>query len=218
MTSATTNPAWTIPLNATSTKDLTLISTPIPTPGPHQVLVKITAAALNYRDVLISSRSPQYPGDHKESLVPGSDGAGLIHTPGPSSSWSGKEGTAVVLHPSTWLSGDISNLRTDQVLGGNDVDGTLQSWMVLDDERVIEAGKGWSAVDTSTLFTAGATAWEAIRGGLDGRLDGGIGKWEGGWKQKRLEGKTVLTQGTGGVSCFAIQVCSLSIHFESRGA
>jgi NADPH:quinone reductase-like Zn-dependent oxidoreductase len=203
---ASSNSAWTIPLSASSTNDLIKIDKPIPIPGPNQVLVKITAAALNFRDVLISSRSPYYPGNHKESLVPGSDGAGIIHKTGPSSSWTSKEGTPVVLHPSTWFDGDISNLRTDEVFGGCDIDGTLQSWMVLDDKWVIESPKGWSAVDASTLITAGTTAWAAIRGGLDAKLDGGIGAWSGEWKQKRLEGKTVLTQGTGGVSCFAIQV------------
>jgi NADPH:quinone reductase-like Zn-dependent oxidoreductase len=81
--------------------------------------------------------------------------------------------------------------------------GTLQNWKVEDDERVIEAPKELTGIESASLMTAGATAWSAIREGLDGRYNGTLDAWKGG---KRMEGMTVLTQGTGGVSCFAIQV------------
>jgi NADPH:quinone reductase-like Zn-dependent oxidoreductase len=75
--------------------------------------------------------------------------------------------------------------------------------MVIADERVVEAPKHLSSAENATLPTAGVTAWSAIREGLDALLDGNVRDWADG---KRLEGKTILTQGTGGVSCFAIQV------------
>jgi NADPH:quinone reductase-like Zn-dependent oxidoreductase len=206
MAATTKNQAWTIPSHASKVQDLTKLEKSIPAPGPNQVLIKITAASLNFRDILISTRSPHYPGSHKADLVPGSDGAGIIHSVGSPSSWSGKEGTPVVLHPSTWISGDIRNLRGDEVFGGSDVDGTLRKWMVIGDDRVIAAPKNLSGEEASTVVTAGTTAWAAIRGGLDARLDGEIDEYKGTWTDKRLEGKWVLTQGTGGVSCFAIQV------------
>jgi NADPH:quinone reductase-like Zn-dependent oxidoreductase len=82
----------------------------------------------------------------------------------------------------------------------------MQQWIVVDDEWVVEAPSNLSAVESASLVTAGTTAWSAIRGGLDLKMDGSLGAWEGAWTDKRLEGKTVLTMGTGGVSCFAIQV------------
>ncbi|PVI02091.1 NAD-P-binding protein [Periconia macrospinosa] len=208
MATATSNQAWTIPSLASKVTDLTKRIKPVPAPGPKQVLVKMMAASLNFRDILISTRSPAYPGIHKPDLVPGSDGAGIIYTLGPSSIWAGREGTPVLLHCSSWLVGDVRNLRGDAVFGGTDVDGTLQEWMVVDDEWIIEAPKNLSAVESASLVTAGTTAWAAIRGGVDGRLNGGLDEWKGDWTEKRLQGKTVLTMGTGGVSCFAIQIAA----------
>lgn len=178
----------------------------MPTPSANQVLFQITGVSLNYRDVLISTRSPQYPGNHKADLVPGSDGAGIIHSVGSKSSWSGREGLNVLLHPNGWLSGDVRNLSFDTILGGTGSDGTLQQWLVVDDAWVIPAPKHLSAVESASLVTAGATAWSAIRGHLDGGVDGLVRKWDGAWTEKRLQGKTVLTMGTEGVSCFGMQV------------
>lgn len=81
--------------------------------------------------------------------------------------------------------------------------GFLQQWAVVAGERVIEAAKILTAGENASLPTAGVTAWSAIREGLDASLGGELREWREG---KRLEGKTLLTQGTGGVSCFAIQV------------
>ncbi|KAF1944219.1 hypothetical protein EJ02DRAFT_432542 [Clathrospora elynae] len=209
MASNPTNIAWIIPSTATKVSDLTKLIRDIPTPGPNQVLIKMTAASLNYRDILISTRSPQYPGNHKSNLVPGSDGAGTIHTPGPSSSWTGRTGLAVLLHPSGWISGgDFRNLAFSTILGGTSQDGTLQEYIVVPDEWVVEQPGSLSAVEAASLVTAGATAWSAIRGGLDGGLDGEVGSWKGGWMEERLRGKTVLVLGTGGVSCFGIQIAA----------
>jgi NADPH:quinone reductase-like Zn-dependent oxidoreductase len=71
------------------------------------------------------------------------------------------------------------------------------------DELVIEAPKHLTGAQSASLPTAGVTAWSAIREGLDASLTGELRDWKDG---RRLEGKTILTQGTGGVSCFAIQV------------
>jgi hypothetical protein len=104
------------------------------------------------------------------------------------------------------MNGDIRNLSVDTIFGGISKDGTLQQYVVVDDEWVVEAPTNLSAVEAASLVTAGTTAWSAIRGGLDLGLDGVLGEWKGSWTDKRLQGKTVLTMGTGGVSCFALQV------------
>jgi NADPH:quinone reductase-like Zn-dependent oxidoreductase len=205
--------AWTIPSHASKVSDLQKQTRNIPTPGPKQVLLKMSAASLNYRDVLISSRSPQYPGAHKDGLVPGSDGAGIISCVGSESMWKGKEGLKVIFNQNGWMSGDFQNLDFGTILGGSSQDGTLQEYLVMEDAWVVPQPKDLTAVEAACLTTAGTTAWAAIRGQMDGRLDGSLGVYQGGWMDRRLEGKWVLTMGTGGVSCFAIQVCfSLPFH------
>ncbi|KAF2740968.1 putative alcohol dehydrogenase [Polyplosphaeria fusca] len=186
------NLAWTIPPHSTSPQHLTLTTLATPTPGPHQSLIHLTAASLNYRDLLITTHSPSYPGLHKPHLVPCADGAGTILSTGPDSAFAGREGLAVVVHPNTWLRGDIRGLKSGEILGGASVDGTLQTYVVVDDEQVIVAPAGWTGVECAGLLTAGASAWAAVRGWMDGGL---VGKW-------------VLTQGTGGVSCAAIQIAA----------
>jgi NADPH:quinone reductase-like Zn-dependent oxidoreductase len=206
MTPPPTNPAWTIPPTATTVSHLTLQHHPIPTPGPHQILIRLTAAALNYRDLLISTHNPTYPGPHKANLVPGSDVAGIIHSAHPTSHWAHKLGTTVILNPFAWESGDVRNSDLTKIYGAGTEDGVLQGWKVEDDVRVVEVTGHLNSVQWACLLGAGATAWRAICEGMDARLDGALGKWEGRFNAKRLEGKTILTQGTGGISCFAIQV------------
>ncbi|KAF2998658.1 isoleucine-tRNA ligase [Curvularia kusanoi] len=204
-----TNIAWTVPLSATSFHDLKQSSRPIPTAGPGEVLVRLTAVALNHRDLHVSSRPLIYPGrdgrggDHIADLVPVCDGAGVIDSTGPSSRWAGREGTKVILHPNNWLSGDVQNLDIGTMYGAADSNGLLQQYITISDDRVIEAPKQLSASESASLLGAGCTAWAAIREALDGSFDGRLDSWQDG---KRLQGKTILTQGTGGVTCFTIQV------------
>lgn len=85
---------------------------------------------------------------------------------------------------------DARDFNMNGTMGAGTSDGTLREYVVLDDERLLRAPEGLSIEEASTLYTAGATAWQALRYGL----------------VKLEPGMTVLTQGTGGVSCFAIQV------------
>jgi NADPH:quinone reductase-like Zn-dependent oxidoreductase len=219
-----TNPAWAIPSHATSPKHLQLIHKPVPVPGPGEALIRLTAASLNFRDYLITTHSPHYPGNHKDMLTPGSDGAGVVHSAGPGSIWATRVGTPVVLHPNSWMDGPGSENVLDfkSVLGGDRLDGTVQGWRVVPDGQVVEAPRGFEGWETAGLLTAGATAWRAIREWLDGDVKGRLGPWKGGkddggsgkWRVRRLEGKTVLTQGTGGLSCAVIQVCVFFFVFS----
>jgi NADPH:quinone reductase-like Zn-dependent oxidoreductase len=177
---------------------LTTSSNPPPTPAPNEILIRMHAMSLNYRDILVTDHSPSYPLPSKPNLIPGSDGAGVIELAGSQSHW--KAGDRVILHPNTWLSGSPRNYVFEQTLGGAERDGTLQRFMCVDESYVVNAPGGMSLVEASTLFTAGVTAWNALcYGNEEGN---GVGF---------LEGKTVLTQGTGGVSCYAIQVSFLPI-------
>ncbi|KAK3624300.1 hypothetical protein LTR56_021121 [Elasticomyces elasticus] len=163
----------------------------LPKPGPKQVQIRLHAVALNYRDVLIADRDPNYPLMAKQDLIPGSDGAGIIEETGPDSIWA--KGDRVILHPNNWISGpDVRSLNLYEVAGGGEVDGTLRRWVVWGDDRLIKAPDGLSLEEASTMFTAGVTAYHAL---FHGPL-------------KIEPGMTVLTQGTGGVSCYGIQLAA----------
>lgn len=164
-------------------------STSRPDPGPSQALIRLHAISLNYRDILVRDHHPSYPVLAKPNLIPCSDGAGIVAAVGENSRW--QKGDRVVIHPNHWFHG-TNNREFDitDVMGGGEVDGTLRRWMVVEDEQLVMAPEGLSLEEASTLFTAGTTAFRSI---AYGGVSVGVGK-------------SVLTQGTGGVSCFAIMV------------
>lgn len=162
---------------------------PLPKPSTKQVLVRIHAVSLNYRDKVVIDRSPSYPVVAKENLIPGSDGAGVVEEPGPNSIW--RKGDRVIFQPNQWTSGyDERDFKIDKVLGGGEVDGTFRRWIVVDDKNLFGAPDALSFDEACTLHTAGVTAFRSL-------FYGGV---------KLQPGVTVLTQGTGGVSCYAIMV------------
>ena len=178
------------------TSPSTLIRTslgPIPTPGPNQVLLRLHAFALNYRDKLVIDHNPSYPLQTQPDLIPGSDGAGVIESTGPGSRW--KKVDRVIVHPNNWLHGtDESEWRFEKTLGGGSMNGTFRRWMIVGDEYLVRAPEGLSMEEAAGMFTAGVTAYRAL-------VHGGV----------QLEpGVTVLTQGTGGVSCYGIMVCEFA--------
>ena len=178
--------AWQI----TSPGNLTLVNlSPIPQPSRKQVLIRIHAAAFNYREILVIDHNPDYPVNAKADLIPAADGAGEVEAAGPGSVW--RKGDRVVIHPNSWMTGsDCQDYRLEETMGGGEWDGTLTQYLVLDDSRVFRAPAGLTHIEASTLFTAGATAYNGLF------YD----------EPKVGPGVTVLTQGTGGVSCYAIMV------------
>lgn len=183
---AMSNQAWQI----TAPGSISLVTLPsIPSPGPNQALIRIQAVSLNYRDVLVVDHSPSYPVEAKPNLTPCSDGAGVIEQTGPGSKW--KKGDRVFVHPNTWKTGpEPRAFDLTLTMGGGSTDGTLRRYVVLDDDRIVKAPDNLSIEEVATLYTAGATAWNSLFHG----------------KLKLEAGMSILTQGTGGVSVFAIQV------------
>jgi NADPH:quinone reductase-like Zn-dependent oxidoreductase len=180
------NQAWQITTaGSIALKDLG----PVPKPGTKQVLVRIHAVSLNYRDRVVIDRSPSYPVVAKENLIPGSDGAGTVEVAGPDSVW--KKGDRVIIQPNQWTSGyDERDFEIDKVLGGGDIDGTFRRWIVLNDSCLFKAPDALTFEEACTVHTAGVTAFRSL-------FYGGV---------ELQPGTTVLTQGTGGVSCYAIMV------------
>ncbi|KAF2119651.1 NAD(P)-binding protein [Lophiotrema nucula] len=164
-------------------------------PAGH-VLVHIRAAALNYRDLMVIGHHKDYPGPHKLDLVPAADGAGQVEAVGEGSKW--KVGERVVITSVSWEhydyatnSGRVSPEAMEGKGAGN-IDGTLTEYLVLPDTHLIPAPSHLSYPELAALPAAGATAIHALFYG----------------PRKLKAGQTVLAQGTGGVSCFVIQIAA----------
>lgn len=165
---------------------LTLHEELAPTPGPGEVLVDLKAATLNYRDLIV--REGRYGGDQKHDLVPLSDGAGIVTQVGDGVSRD-RIGERVVLgFMPGWLDGSFSARKQATALGGGSVDGVLAEQIVLPAAAVVKFPDAWSFEEAAAYPCAGVTAWNCLFGGRGLR-----------------PGDSVLIQGTGGVSTFALQ-------------
>lgn len=160
---------------------------PTPQPGRGQVLVRLRAASLNYRDLLICEG--RYPfAINLDRLIPVSDGAGEVVALGEGvRRFRGGERVAGIFSQS-WLGGAQVADMWQTALGGA-VDGVLAEYRVFDEDGLVTLPEGLSFEEGATLPCAAVTAWNALYG----------------LKPLRA-GQTVLTLGTGGVSIFAIQL------------
>ena len=156
----------------------------------NDVLIKIKAASLNYRDIIMISGGYGKMGG-VPPFVPISDGAGIIEEIG-NDVKKFKKGDKVILpFFKNWNSGNINDLTALSALGGIE-DGVMQELMVFSEDKVVKAPDGWTSVESCTLPCAAVTAWRTIV------TEGGVTK-----------DSTVLVQGLGGVSIFAIQIAKL---------
>jgi NADPH:quinone reductase-like Zn-dependent oxidoreductase len=178
--------AWQIP--SFGIDSLELVERPAPEPGPGQVRVKIRAASLNYRDLLMV-KGLYNPRLHLPR-IPCSDGAGEIDAVGEGvSRW--KIGDRVAgIFMQNWLDGPLNPVKAKGALGG-DIDGMLAEQVVLNENGLVAAPRHLSFEEAATLPCAAVTAWNALSAG------------------EVVPGSTVLIQGTGGVSIFALQFARL---------
>jgi NADPH:quinone reductase-like Zn-dependent oxidoreductase len=132
---------------------------------------------------------------HQSSLIPCSDAAGTIVSAGPGSIWAGQDGARVGVRGNTWTTLDIRDFKMEETLGAGETHGSLAKYVVLPDSMLVSIPEGISLVEAACYPAAGATSSNALLYGPKEARPG--------------PGKTVLTLGTGGVSCFAIQVCGV---------
>jgi len=157
-------------------------------PKAGEITVRVRANSLNYHDFAVVSGmwGPVEP------RIPMADGAGEVVALGDGVT-EFKLGDAVVstFFP-TWISGEPRVEGFDTV-PGDGVDGFARAFVTLPVNAFTHAPKGWSAVQSSTLTTAGLTSWRALM--CDDALK---------------PGDSVLVQGTGGVSIFALQFAKMA--------
>lgn len=171
---------------------LVLENDPIPSLGPHDVLLQIHAVSLNWRDIMIATGT--YHRVQQPNVVPCSDGAGIITQIGPQVTRFKSGDRAAAIFAPLWLTGLVKNSYIGQALGG-DRDGMLRQYAVFNEEVLVHLPSHLSFEEAATLPCAGVTAWNALFGHGPDR---GVGR-------TLRAGETVVTQGTGGVSLFAAQ-------------
>ncbi|KAK1977716.1 zinc-binding dehydrogenase [Colletotrichum cereale] len=173
-----------------------LASAPIPQPGPGEVLVKINAVSLNYRDTevamgLYNHHKTINPGE-AEPLVPASDMCGCVEAVGDGvERW--KTGDRVVsIFNQSHIKGQIKAADMKSGLGFP-LEGVLQSYRVFSAEGLVKAPKHLSDEQAACLPIAALTAWMSINQFRPLGQPGG-------------KGEVVVCQGTGGVAISGLQI------------
>ena len=166
-------------------ENLSVSERPDPQPGPGQVLLRMRAVSLNYRDLLTvrGHYNPKQP----LPLIPCSDGVGEVLALGPGVSRVRPGERVMPIFAQRWLAGEPTKEAGRSTLGGP-LDGTLAESMVVHEDGLVRAPDHLSDEECAALPCAALTAWSALV------VKGSLGP-----------GQTLLVQGTGGVSIFALQ-------------
>jgi len=177
--------AYQLPKGGAGIESLALVERPAPKPLHRQVLVKVIACSLNYRDLGIVRGTYRAP--VRENLVPLSDGAGEVVETGPGVTRVKAGDKVAGCFFQRWAGGEPGPHVHASALGGS-IDGMLAEYVVLEEEGVVKIPAHLSIDEGATLPCAAVTAWEAMF-----------------HHAKLVAGQTVLLQGTGGVSIFGLQ-------------
>lgn len=176
-------------LQQSGREHLELASVPIPTPGPGEVLVRVSAVSLNYREKLFLDGAA-YSGVPKP-FVPASDMAGEVVATGPGAVRFKKGHRVIAAFQTDWVDGPPprGGIRS---LGGS-APGVLSEYVAMPEGWLVASPSTLDDAQASTLPCAALTVWTALfeLGSL-------------------RPGQTVVTQGTGGVSLFALQLATAS--------
>ncbi|HVB47137.1 MAG TPA: NAD(P)-dependent alcohol dehydrogenase [Burkholderiales bacterium] len=169
---------------------LRLAMRPDPRPGPGQVLLKMKAASLNYRDLFVLERGY---GAHTGTLplIPLSDGVGEVIEAGAGVTRVKAGERVCPCFNQGWIAGKPNLERMSAIVGGP-IDGTMADYMVLPEGGVVKAPAHLSDEQAAALPCAALTAWSALVTYDD-----------------LAPGSKVLVQGTGGVALFALQFAKL---------
>lgn len=161
---------------------------PAPRPGPNEVLVRMEAASLNYRDYLLTI-GKLYRGINLP-IVPVSDGAGTVQEVGSAVTRFKPGDRVTTFYKSRWLAGSMRPEWEGADIGGP-AEGVMRELACFDAYSLARAPAHLSSLQSATLPIAALTAWQTL-------------------EQARLTtGQTVLILGTGGVSLFALQFAKL---------
>jgi NADPH:quinone reductase-like Zn-dependent oxidoreductase len=178
--------AWQV--SAFGIDSLEFVERPTPAPGPGEVLLAVRAVSFNRRDLMVVKGL--YNPKMKLPRIPCSDAAGEVAAVGAGvSAW--KPGDRVAgIFMQNWMEGPLTPNKARGALGG-DIDGVLADYVLLKEQGLVAIPDHLSFQEAATLPCAAVTAWNALN------------------TVEIKPGSTVLIQGTGGVSIFALQFARL---------
>ena len=166
-------------------ENLKLVERETPEPGPYQALVRLTAASLNYRDLLVAEG--QYNPKLSLPMVPLSDGVGVVEAVGAHVTRVKTGDRVAGAFMQAWIDGRVDREKAASALGGA-IDGVLGEYRVFHENGLVKVPAHLSDEQAAALPCTGVTAWHAL------------------FEAKTAKaGDTVLIQGTGGVATFALQ-------------
>jgi NADPH:quinone reductase-like Zn-dependent oxidoreductase len=179
--------SYVVKKGSTDLSGLKLVNQPKPTPSDTQILVKMRAASLNYRDQLVISGN-YFGGSVQRDTIPLSDGAGEVVAVGSKVTRFKKGDRVAGTFFRNWNDGEPRMAGPQRQALGSPADGVLTEFAAFDENDAVLIPKTLSFEEASCLPCAGVTAWSALM--VTGK--------------KLVPGNSVLVLGTGGVSVFGL--------------
>jgi NADPH:quinone reductase-like Zn-dependent oxidoreductase len=178
--------AWMLPAGSDGFDKLYVADLPDPEPGPGEVLIRVMACSINYRDFAVAA-GKYFGGALKAPAIPLSDGAGIVEAVGAGVTRF-KEGDRV--QSSFFTQWEEGPPRLGPALGDGFAPGMLAQRVVLPQSGVVPMAQSLDFAQAACLPCAGVTAWNAL--------------YEG--PRALVPGNRVLVLGSGGVSMLALQI------------
>jgi NADPH:quinone reductase-like Zn-dependent oxidoreductase len=171
-------------------ENLTIVELPDPSPGPGQAVVRVRACSINYRDLAVMRGA--YGSNVKTPLIPLSDGAGEVTAVGPGVTRVKPGDRVAAAFMQEWVEGPVDDAKANSAMGGS-IDGMMAEQVCLNAEGLVHFPEHLSFEEAAALPCAAVTAWHAL------------------FRSGNLKpGESVLVQGTGGVSLFALQFAKMA--------
>lgn len=164
---------------------LRVVTRPDPDPGPHDIVLRMRAIALNHRDLAIAKG--QYHVTVTPPLVPISDGAGEVIAVGSQVSRFRPGDLVCPTYMPDWVDGPVTREVAGRRLGGPS-DGVMSEYLCIHENEAVRAPRHLCAEEAATLPVSAVTAWHSLF------CHGAI-----------KPGDVVMVQGSGGVSTAAVQ-------------
>ncbi|WP_244976061.1 zinc-dependent alcohol dehydrogenase family protein [Nocardia huaxiensis] len=158
---------------------------PVPEPGPHQVVVRVRAASLNRRDLMLLAGA--YPLPLRPGVVPLVDGVGEVIATGAAVTRAALGDRVSGTYFVRWVDGRQTQALSAEQYGAN-FDGWLADYIVLEEDSVVHVPAYLTDEEAASLTAAGLVAWSGVTKPVP-----------------VAPGETVLTVGTGTVALFAVQ-------------
>jgi NADPH:quinone reductase-like Zn-dependent oxidoreductase len=165
--------------------NLKLVERDAAQPGPFEVVVRLKAASLNFRDLMVTEGT--YNPRLKRPMVPFSDGAGIVEAVGERVTRVKVGDRVAGIFMQKWLDGAVNRAASQSALGGA-IDGVLSEQRIFHEDGLVHIPEHLSFIEAATLPCAAVTAWHALFEEAPAKA-----------------GDSVVIQGTGGVACFALQ-------------